>query len=60
MREGGAITITPVGNEMAGTHGNGYGGVWIEFDASKSNPIYGNSDTVQPPARIVNVWKRIS
>lgn len=32
----------------------------IDFDASWSNPIYGRSDTVQPPARIVNVWKRIS
>ena len=30
------------------------------FDASRSNSIYGNSDTVQPPARIVNVWKRVS
>lgn len=30
------------------------------FKASRSNPIYGRSDTVQPPARIVNVWKRIS
>lgn len=32
----------------------------ITFRASKSNGIYGNSDTVQPPARIVNVWKRAS
>lgn len=30
------------------------------FDASRSSSIYGNSDTVQPPARIVNVWKRVS
>ena len=30
------------------------------FKASRSNPIYGRSDTVQPPARIVNVWKRVS
>nr|DAL94584.1 MAG TPA: baseplate protein [Caudoviricetes sp.] len=30
------------------------------FSASRSNPIYGRSDTVQPPARIVNVWKRVS
>lgn len=30
------------------------------FNASRSNPIYGKSDTVQPPARIVNVWKRVS
>lgn len=28
------------------------------FDASKSNEIYGNSDTVQPPAYLVNIWKR--
>lgn len=32
----------------------------LTFRASKSNQIYGNSDTVQPPARIVNVWKRVS
>lgn len=32
----------------------------LTFSASKSNRIYGNSDTVQPPARIVNVWKRVS
>lgn len=56
----GAIVASPVKPEMAGTRGNGYGGIWIDFDASKSNSIYGNSDTVQPPARIVNVWKRVS
>ena len=28
------------------------------FDASLSNSIYGNSDTVQPPAYVVNVWRR--
>ena len=55
----GAIITTGL-TDMAGTHGTGYGGVWIDFDASKSNSIYGNSDTVQPPARIVNVWKRVS
>ena len=25
---------------------------------SESNPIYGNSTTVQPPAYVVNVWRR--
>lgn len=30
----------------------------ISFDASLSNSIYGKSDTVQPPAYLVNVWKR--
>lgn len=30
----------------------------IGFDASRSNAIYGNSSTVQPPAYVVNVWRR--
>lgn len=30
----------------------------IYFDASDSNSIYGNSDTVQPPAYVVNIWRR--
>ena len=28
------------------------------FDASRSSSIYGKSSTVQPPAYLVNVWKR--
>lgn len=31
----------------------------ITFNANMSNSIYGNSDTVQPPAHIVTFWKRI-
>ena len=30
------------------------------FNASRSNPIYGKSDTVQPPTHVVNAWIRIS
>ena len=30
----------------------------VSFDASRSSSIYGNSNTVQPPAYVVNVWKR--
>lgn len=30
----------------------------LYFDASKSNDIYGNSETVQPPAYVVTFWKR--
>lgn len=30
----------------------------IDFAASRSNSIYGNSSTVQPPAYVVNVWRR--
>lgn len=30
----------------------------LGIDASKSNPIYGSSDTVQPPAYMVRAWVR--
>ena len=30
------------------------------FDASRSNPIYGASDTVQPPAYCTYIWRRIA
>lgn len=32
----------------------------LGFDASKSNRIYGNSTTVQPPAYYVYMWSRAS
>ena len=32
----------------------------VSINASRSSSVYGSSDTVQPPARIVNVWKRVS
>lgn len=30
----------------------------ISINASNSNSIYGNSSTVQPPAYVVNIWRR--
>lgn len=39
-------------------YADGGSSVGIGFDASKSNAIYGASDTVQPPAYVVNVWRR--
>lgn len=30
----------------------------LNIDASLSNSIYGNSNTVQPPAFVVNIWRR--
>lgn len=32
----------------------------LMIDASRSNPIYGRSNTVQPNTIIINVWKRVS
>ncbi len=45
-----ASTLTGAAKEDAAT------GAKITLDASKSNAIYGNSDTVQPPAVAVNVF----
>lgn len=36
------------------------GGAPFGFDASRSNPIYGASTTVQPPAYCVYIWKRVA
>ena len=43
----------------SGTDQTLYNGT-TNLDASRSNTIYGNSDTVQPPAYLVNIWKRVS
>ncbi len=40
--------------------GTGTTGVIEGFNASRSSSIYGNSTTVQPPAYVVNVWRRVS
>lgn len=41
-----------------GWDGTTNGGRTYDFDASRSSSIYGNSSTVQPPAYVVNVWRR--
>ena len=46
-------------------HGGGERGDWFStynrtFDASRSNPIYGASDTVQPAAYYVYIWHRVA
>ena len=46
-------------------HGGGDKGDWFStydrtFDASKSNAIYGRSNTVQPAAYYVHIWRRVA
>lgn len=43
-------------NEYQGQYGSLYNG--FSFDASRSSSIYGNSTTVQPPAYVVNIYRR--
>lgn len=38
--------------------GEGTKSIGFDFSASKSNSIYGNSTTVQPPAYVVAYWQR--
>lgn len=35
-------------------------GKMLYFDASRSNSIYGASDTVQPPAYCMYIWRRVA
>lgn len=55
----GAFKRTSTFNSLAGagSHSDDWGGQY-EFNASKSSSVYGNSSTVQPPAYVVNVWRR--
>ena len=56
----GAFYNRELGAQSSGQYsGTGYPS-GVGFDASRSNPIYGKSDTVQPNTIIINVWKRIS
>lgn len=57
----GAYTFTKGNDEPFHMYKDGADG-WFSyheyFNASTSNPIYGSSDTVQPPAYIVRAWVR--
>lgn len=54
------FTRASAGSESHGWDGSSSTKIQFTMDASKYNSIYGNSDTVQPPAYVVNVWRRIS
>lgn len=53
----GAFTVTPRAALTGGSSTSIREGD-LNFNASLSNSIYGNSDTVQPPAYVVNIWRR--
>ena len=55
----GVTTTTSVGNinTQNGTS-TSYHAYTSTSSLSEGNPIYGNSNTVQPPAFVVNIWKR--
>lgn len=61
-RKQGALSFSGETSDMgyyssSGSAGYGY---YINFNASKSNAIYGKSSTVQPAAYYVYIWRRIA
>ena len=63
-RKSGALSVETLTNpdrqEYLVRNTNEWGDIMLTIDASQSNPIYGSSDTVQPPAELVFIWKRIA
>lgn len=55
-----ALTAIPEANAHSrNTSGDGRY-IRADFDASRSSPIYGASDTVQPPAYCLYLWRRVA
>lgn len=56
----GALAVTEASSPFCGFAGY-EGSVYdISFDASRSNSIYGSSNTVQPAAYYVHIWRRVA
>lgn len=56
----GSLTFSEKSTSYGGYTGH-YGSQYdIQFDASRSNPIYGRSYTVQPAAYYVHIWRRVA
>ena len=56
----GALAVTEVSSPFCGYSGYEGSAYDISFDASRSNSIYGSSDTVQPAAYYVHIWRRVA
>lgn len=56
--ENGALKLTSFNTNFVDGRSNQGVGDRIYFDASKSNPIYGKSTTVQPKSRTVYIYRR--
>lgn len=61
-RKNGALSYSGKGDDMGyySSSGSGGYGYYIDFNASRSNAIYGRSSTVQPAAYYVYIWHRVA
>ena len=58
VNQGALYISSDTGREGSGDGSDGSPCAIMNIDASRSSSIYGNSQTVQPPAYLVNIWKR--
>ena len=56
----GALAVTEASSPYCGFAGYEGSAYDISFNASRSNSIYGRSNTVQPPALYTNIWERVA
>lgn len=56
----GSLTFSEKSTSYGGYTGHSGSQYNIQFDASRSNPIYGRSYTVQPAAYYVHIWRRVA
>ena len=56
----GALAVTEASSPFCGYAGYEGSTYDILFNASRSNSIYGSSDTVQPAAYFVHIWRRVA
>ena len=56
----GALSVTEVNSSWVSYNEKSGSAYNIDFDASRSNPIYGRSSTVQPAAYYVHIWRRVA
>lgn len=54
----GAFQAVTVSGSPRSGDGGSTSAAYFTFNASRSNALYGKSSTVQPPAYVINVWRR--
>lgn len=60
LKSFGALKFAEINTSWGGYSGASGSAYDVNFDASRSNSIYGRSYTVQPAAYYVHIWKRVA
>lgn len=60
LKSSGALKFVEINTSWGGYRGDSGSTYDVYFDASRSNSIYGRSNTVQPAAYYVHIWRRVA